>query len=235
MTARKTDWDPALYEGSHAFVWEYGADLLESLSAQAGERILDLGCGTGHLTARIAETGAEPTGIDSSPAMIAQARQNYPRLRFQLADAQDYRAPAPFDAVFSNAALHWMPNADGVAASIATALRTGGRLVLEMGARGNVALLDRAVISEIRNYFPSIAEYASVLERHDLEALTAVIFDRPTVLEGGDDGLRDWIATFRPDNTRPIADIEAELRPLLYRDGRWVADYRRLRITARKR
>jgi trans-aconitate methyltransferase len=233
MSAARPDWDPARYEGSHSFVWEYGADLLTILAAQPGERILDLGCGTGHLTARIGETGAETLGIDSSPAMIAQARQNYPRLKFKLADALEFRTETTFDAVFSNAALHWMMEPDRVAVAVSNALRTGGRFVLEMGGRGNIARLDAALRSNIRNYYPSIAEYSSVLERAGLEVLTAVIFDRPTVLEG-EHGLRDWIATFRPDNTRPIDEVEAELRPILYRDGRWTADYRRLRITARK-
>ena len=234
MSGRKTDWNPASYESSHSFVWEYGADLLTLLEPRPGERILDVGCGTGHLTARIAESGAGVWGIDSSPAMVAQARQNYPRLHFQLADAQNYRATEAFDAVFSNAALHWMPDADGVAASIAHALRPGGRLILEMGGRGNVATIDRAIQTAIRNYFPSIGEYATVLERHGLEVRDAALFDRPTPLEGGENGLREWLATFRPDNARPIEDVEKELRPLLFRDGRWVADYRRLRVVARK-
>ncbi len=235
MPANHADWDPARYEGSHSFVWEYGSDLLAILAPQPGERILDLGCGTGHLTAQIAEAGAETAGIDSSPAMVAQARQNYPRLRFQLADAQNFRADLPFDAVFSNAALHWMPEADAVADCIYQALRPGGRLVLEMGAHGNIALIAAAIRSAIRNYFPSIGEYAGVLERNGLEVLSAVIFDRPTPLGGGEDGLKDWIATFRPDNTRPLDEIEGELRPELFREGRWVADYRRLRVTAWRR
>ncbi len=234
MAVRKADWDPACYESSHAFVWEYGEDLVSLLAPQPGERILDFGCGTGHLTAKLAESGADVVGIDSSPAMIAQARRNYPRLRFELADGQRYRAAQAFDAVFSNAALHWMLDAEAAAASISASLRQGGRLVLEMGARGNIALLDRAIRSEVRNYYPSISEYAGVLERHCLEVVNAILFDRPTILEGGDQGLRNWIAMFRPDNTRPANEIEAELRPLLFRDGQWTADYRRLRMIARR-
>ena len=234
MAARKADWDPACYESSHAFVWEYGADLLAMLAPQPGERILDFGCGTGHLTAKISESGAHPVGIDSSPAMIAQARQNYPRLKFELADGERYRTSELFDAVFSNAALHWMLDVNGAAASMSAALRHEGRLVLEMGARGNIALLDGAIRSNVQNYYPTIAEYASVLEQNGLQVLNAVIFDRPTVLEGGDQGLRNWIAMFRSDNTRPVEEIEEELRPVLYREGNWLADYRRLRVTARK-
>ncbi len=232
--AARPDWDPALYEGGHSFVWEYGAGLVSVLAPQPGERILDLGCGTGHLTAKIAEAGARVLGIDSSPAMIAQARRNYPRLKFALADAHRYRTDAPFDAVFSNAALHWMLDAEAVAESISLALRPGGRFVFEMGGRGNIATIDPVLDTQIRNYYPSIGEYAVILESHGLEVLTAMLFDRPTPLEGGEHGLREWIATFRPDNKRPMEEVEAELRPKLFREGRWVADYRRLRMTARK-
>jgi trans-aconitate 2-methyltransferase len=232
--ARSADWDPARYEGSHSFVWEYGADLVSLLNPRAGERILDVGCGTGHLAARIAESGSEVLGIDSSPAMIAQARQNFPKLQFQLADVREFRATELFDAVFSNAALHWIQEAEQAAAAMSAALHLGGRLVLEMGAKGNIALISSALETKIQNYFPGIGEYAGVLERHGLEVLNAVIFDRPTGLAGGERGLRDWIATFRPDNSRAIEDVERELRPALFRDGKWFADYRRLRVVARK-
>jgi trans-aconitate 2-methyltransferase len=232
--ARSADWDPARYEGSHSFVWEYGADLVSLLNPQAGERILDVGCGTGHLAAKIAESGAAVLGIDSSPAMIAQARQNFPKLHFQLSDVREFGEQESFDAVFSNAALHWIQEADQAAAAIGAALRPSGRFVLEMGAKGNIALISAALETKIQNYFPSIAEYAGVLERHGLEVLNAVIFDRPTELAGGERGLRDWIATFRPDNSRAIEDVERDLSPTLFRDGKWFADYRRLRLVARK-
>ena len=231
---RKADWDPERYEGAHSFVWEFGGDLVALLAPQPGERILDLGCGTGHLGAKIAAAGATVVGIDASPAMIGQARQNYPNLVFHLAAAEQFRDSQAFDAVFSNAALHWIKDQDAVADTVATVLRPGGRYVLEMGARGNVGLIDSAIRSQVRNYFPSVGEFAGLLERHSLEVTDARIFDRPTPLEGGEAGLRDWVATFRPDNTRPMTEVEAELRPSLFHDGRWVADYRRLRMVARK-
>lgn len=227
-------WDPECYESAHSFVWEYGNDLLALLAPQPGERVLDLGCGTGHLTARIAATGAQVLGIDASPAMIAQARQNFPELDFQLRDAATFVSPHPFDAVFSNAALHWITDQEGVARAVFNALRPGGRFVFEMGAHGNIAAVSSAVRSNIRNYFPSIGEYASILERNGLEVTNAVIFERPTQLGGGENGLRDWIATFRPDNTRNLSEVERELRPKLYRNGNWLVDYRRLRMVAIK-
>src|ERR1051326_4229288 len=120
-------WDPALYEGQHSFVWKAAQDLLTLLAPQAGERILDLGCGTGQLTQAIAASGAEVWGIDKSPTMIETARQNYPDLRFELGDAAELRLDRRFHAVFSNAALHWMPRATDVALSVHQALEPGGR------------------------------------------------------------------------------------------------------------
>ena len=101
-------WDVARYEGRHSFVWRQAQDLVELLSPQPGERVLDLGCGTGHLTARIAARGAWVIGMDASPAMVEQARRNYPDLHFLVGDARDFRFSEPFDAVFSNAVLHWI-------------------------------------------------------------------------------------------------------------------------------
>src|SRR5580700_8966364 len=138
-------WDSSLYDDRHSFVWRAGASLVELLDPKPGERILDLGCGTGHLTAKIAEAGVEVTGLDSSTSMIAQARQNFPGLKFSLADARDFRFDRPFDAVFSNAALHWIHDAEAVVRSIAAALRPGGRFVLEMGVRGNIARIRKAI------------------------------------------------------------------------------------------
>jgi SAM-dependent methyltransferase len=138
-------WDSALYDDRHSFVWQSGASLIELLKPEPGERILDLGCGTGHLTAKIAETGAIVVGMDSSPSMIAQARQNFPSQRFVLADASDFRFEEIFDAVFSNAALHWIHDAEAVVKCVAAALRAGGRFVLEMGARGNIETIRQAI------------------------------------------------------------------------------------------
>jgi trans-aconitate methyltransferase len=226
------EWDAELYESSSRFVWKHGAGVVSLLDPKPGESILDLGCGTGHLTADIAATGAGTLGIDPSPAMIAQARQNFPKLAFRLVGALDFQAETPFDAVFSNAVLHWIPEADRVAAMVAQSLRPGGRFVAEMGGKGNVAGISNAIQTDIRNYFPSVSEYSAVLERNGFEVRMMTLFDRPTPLEGGENGLREWIQTFRGDNKRPLEEVEAELRPRLFHDGRWVADYRRLRFIA---
>jgi trans-aconitate methyltransferase len=226
------EWDPGLYECSSQFVWKFGGDVLSLLKPQPGERILDVGCGTGHLTADIAAAGALTLGIDASPGMIAQARQNFPKLQFQLVDAAEFQSEPVYDAVFSNAALHWMLEPDRVAAALAAVLKPGGRFVAEMGGKGNIAAIDGAIHTKIRNYYPSVSEYSAVLERNGFEVTFMTLFDRPTPLEGGENGLREWLQTFRGDNTRPVEEVEAELRPRLFHDGRWVADYRRLRFIA---
>jgi len=243
-------WDSSLYEQAHSFVWQKAADLIGWLAPQPGERILDLGCGTGQLTAKIAEAGAHVVGLDNSAEMLATARTNYPAIEFHLADAAAFHFDDPFDAVFSNAALHWVQDAEGVVRSVAATLKPGGRFVAEFGGEGNVRLLlaaclaalhDRGLPAENPWYFPSIAEYAALLERHGLEVVEARLFDRPVDLEGGDAGMERWLRMFgppllaqapEPDRDALIRDIETRLRPDLFRDGHWIADYRRIRVKA---
>lgn len=247
------EWDADLYESSHGFVHEASADLVDALDPGDGERVLDVGCGTGHLTARIAERAAGAVGVDSDPAMLAEARGEYPDLPVVRADARRLPFEAAFDAAFSNAALHWIPGADAPAAarSIARALVPGGRLVAELGGAGNVAGVVGAVEGAVREaghdpgpnpwYFPTVGEYASVLERAGFEVRRARLFDRPTPLDG-EDGLRDWVAMFGESLLAPVPDderaavldgVEERARAAgLYRDGEWVADYRRLRVVA---
>ncbi|MFL6414376.1 MAG: class I SAM-dependent methyltransferase [Bryobacteraceae bacterium] len=252
MSARSS-WDTELYEAQHAFVWQLGAGLIDVLAPKPGERVLDVGCGTGQLTQQIADRGADVLGVDASPEMIGQARQNFPRLRFALQDAASMAFDGEFDAVFSNAALHWILDAERAADSMARALRTGGRLVLEMGGRGNIRQIQQAVKAAFkrasseapppaRNYFPSLSEYTGILERHGFEVRTALLFDRPTPLEG-ERGMEQWIKQFctfyldaLPSSSHQtvVNDAVEQLRPRLYNDGQWYADYRRLRVSAIK-
>ncbi len=169
-TSQPPEWDAALYDDRHSFVWKRGAALIELLAPRSGEWVLDLGCGTGHLTAKIAEAGAEVIGIDSSPEMIEEARRLYPGLPFGVGDARDFHFDEPFDAVFSNAVLHWIKPPEEAVACVRRALKPGGRFVAEFGGRGNVAAiigaLDAAACAIGLGawghpwYYPSIGEYA---------------------------------------------------------------------------
>jgi trans-aconitate methyltransferase len=233
-------WDAARYQARHSYVYAYGENLIAMLDPRPGERILDVGCGSGQLTSKIAESGADVIGIDRSKEMIAEARIKFPALTFDVADAANFTVNAPVDAVFSNAALHWVKDADGVARSVARALRPDGRFVVEMGGKGNVQTIIaalREVVGPVETpwYFPSVGEYASVLERHGFEIAFAALFDRPTRVEG-DDGLEDWLKMFAgsmiasPEIRREVAN---RLRPKLFHDGAWLLDYRRLQVIAK--
>ncbi len=246
-------WDVNLYEQKHAFVYEYGKGLIPLLQPQSGELILDLGCGTGHLTHSIAESGAHVIGIDSSASMIETAQSTYPQLEFHVTDARDFSFASPFDAIFSNATLHWIMEAEQVARCIAASLKSGGKFVAEFGGRGNVATIRVAVQQSFQElmhrdvdfgwYFPSIGEYTSLLEKHDLNVRSALLFDRPTPLEDGEMGLRNWIQMFGervffdvPDDMKQqiLTRTEEKTRDRLFNNGQWIADYTRLRIVAYK-
>ena len=160
-------WDADLYDSKIGFVSERGKEVVNLLNPQPGERILDLGCGTGELTYEIARSGAIPLGIDLSPTMIEKARRKFPDLQFAVVNAETFRTTEQFDAVFSNAALHWMKGAAAVIKSVWLALRPGGRFIAEFGGKGNVntimqgitgVLAEHGISAAERNpwYFPSI-------------------------------------------------------------------------------
>lgn len=247
----KTSWDAELYEAKHNFVWKLGGGVIDLLNPKPGERILDVGCGTGQLTRALADRGVEVVGIDSSTDMIGQARQNFPRIRFVLGNAMDMTFIEEFDGVFSNAALHWMMEAERVVEGIAKALKRGGRFAAEFGGKGNIAHIMRAIhevlaeyydanVPQVRTYFPSVAEYTGLVERHGMEVQFAQLFDRPTPLEG-EKGIETWIRQFKwyyfeplasEKREKALAEVVEALRPTLWDGTGWSADYRRLRILA---
>lgn len=243
-------WAADAYDGDHGFVAAYGADVVDRLDPKPGERILDLGCGTGHLTAEIAASGAHVIGLDRAPDMLSSARHDYPDHSFLRGDARALPLCIPFDAIFSNAALHWVPDQDGAIAEVTRLLAPGGRFVGELGGHGNVETIVTALADELRArdipvgdpfYFPSVGEYASLLERCGLEVRSMSLFNRPTPLDAGDAGLSKWIDMFgteilaaaTPTERREIVTaVEDRLRPEHYDGTRWIADYRRLRFVA---
>lgn len=248
------EWDPELYVSRHSFVFDSGREALRLLAPRPGERILDLGCGTGQLTQAIATSGARVTGLDSSPAMIQAARRRYPHLSFVSGDATNFSFPDPFDGVYSNAAIHWMNPPEQAVACVARCLRTGGRLAAEFGGQGHLADLRSALEKtwremtgrelEWKMYFPSVSEFTAVLKGCGLEVRQARMVDLRTRLEDGENGLRHFLTMFGGERLRaapaPMREklfrrAEELARPALFHDGSWYLDRRRLRLLAVKR
>ena len=242
-------WDPARYRRNAAFVAELGRPLLDLLAPAPGERILDLGCGDGALTALIAEH-ARVFGVDASAEQVAAARAR--GLEAAIADGTRLGFAGEFDAVFSNAALHWMRDPDAVIDGVWRALKPGGRFVAECGGAGNVETVRRALATALARrgvdaeaaspwYFPEPGEYRARLERRGFRVMTLALLPRPTRLPGA---LADWLDTFAesflatvPPQTRPSVKSEVEdmLRDeLTDAAGIWTVDYVRLRFSALK-
>ena len=245
-------WDSQLYDTQHNFVTKYGNDVLQLLQAQSDELILDLGCGTGALTHTITTSGAKVIGIDSSPQMIAEAQLQYPATEFIVANGHDFSFNQQFDAVFSNAALHWMLKPEQVISRVWESLKPGGRFVFEMGGHSNVSRVLASIVTaagliglpyaDVINYYPSLGIYSTLLEQAGFRVEYAQTINRPTKLDGKD-GLRNWVKMFRTSVLAQIPEtkheefftlLEQTAQPELYKDGIWWADYVRLRAVAKK-
>jgi trans-aconitate methyltransferase len=241
-------WSSESYLRHASFVPQLGQALLELLAPQPGERILDVGCGEGTLTQQLAACGATVVGIDNSATMVEAARAR--GLDVRLIDAEALTFENEFDAVFSNAALHWVTDHDALLAGIVRSLRPHGRFVAEFGGHGNIAAIQVAVraVLERRNlvpprsrYYPAVAEYTSRLVTHGFAVEQISLIPRPTPLPTG---IRGWLQVFErstldrlgPDAELALDEMEGLLRPSLCdASGHWTADYVRLRFRARRR
>jgi trans-aconitate methyltransferase len=244
----KQDWSATTYAQNARFVADLGVPVLDLLQPKKGEQILDLGCGDGALTEKLADMGANVIGVDGSADMVAAARAR--GLDARVMDGQNLSFDREFDAVFSNAALHWMPDAAAVAAGVAKALKPGGRFVGEMGGHGNVAAIVTAFRAALHArghnpdhgfgwFFPTAEAYAALLAAHGFTVRQATLIPRPTYLPTG---LKGWLATFagpflaglpQREQQDMLAEVEWLLsRPLRTAAGDWIADYVRLRFSA---
>jgi trans-aconitate methyltransferase len=241
-------WDPDAYASNARFVADLAGPVVELLAPEVGERILDLGCGDGALTAKLVATGAEVLGVDASDDLVAAARAL--GVNADVANAHQLSFVEEFDAVFSNAALHWMRDPEAVIAGVRRALRPGGRFVAEMGGAGNVATIVAAIDDELLArghsategnpwYFPSPEEYTRLLEKHGFQVRQIALIQRPTRLPGDVGG---WLDTFADAFLRVLDPGErGEARDSIVErlrdrirdtDGVWWADYVRLRFCA---
>ena len=244
VPASTSDWDAADYARVGGFVAALGQAALDLLDPRPGEHILDVGCGDGTLTLKIREAGASVVGIDNSESMIAAARAK--GLDARLMDAAELKFTEAFDAVFSNATLHWILAKNRAARAIWFALKPGGRFAGEMGGEGNLALLREALDDVLvlrgfgpptfaSNWYPSVEDFVAVYEQAGFKDVDARLIERPTPL---DHGVAAWVTTFRAgwldragvplDQRQSIADQVAD------RVGTTTLDYVRLRFWMRK-
>jgi SAM-dependent methyltransferase len=243
-------WDPKNYARNARFVSDLAGPVVELLAPQTGERILDLGCGDGVLSAKLAALGCEVVGVDASEAQLQAARSL--GIDARVADGERLDFDTEFDAVFSNAALHWMRRPDAVIAGVWRALKPGGRFVAEMGGHGCVAKIKQALVDALSRrgldgeaaspwYFPTVEDYSARLRGGGFTVEYAALIPRPTPLPGDVTG---WLETFAQsftamlapaDRAAFIAEVRETLRPQLCdAQGQWTADYVRLRFCATK-
>lgn len=249
--AHQQTWDPDRYARNARFVADLGAPVVDLLAPRAGERILDLGCGDGALTAQLVSLGCQVVGVDASAQQVDAARKLGLDASVMNGEALDF--DSEFDAVFSNAALHWMRDPAKVIAGVHRALRPHGRFVAELGGYGCVAKIRKALVEALNGrgidgeaanpwYFPAVADYSQHLTSGGFVLNYIALIPRPTPLPGDVTG---WLETFAesftstlPSAERPsyLAEVREALRPeLCDTEGQWTADYIRLRFAANKR
>ncbi len=248
MSSQCQKWDPKQYAANARYVAELGMPVVDLLAPRPGERILDLGCGDGVLTLEIARHDCAVVGVDSSSEMVAAARLS--GIDAYRMDGTRLEFDREFDAVFTNAALHWIREPETVIAGVWRALQPGGRFVGEFGGSGNVATIisaietalgRRSISAECPWFFPTPEQYASLLAAAGFVVASIELIPRPTRLPGD---VRGWIETFakhyilsvpEPERDGFVSEVVEALRDrIMDEEGEWFADYKRLRFSAGK-
>lgn len=242
-------WNAQEYTDDFQFVHRYGESVMELLTAPKGSYVIDLGCGNGALTEKLREKGYQVKGLDASADMLKQAAILHPDIEFEQADAVEFSLDRKADAIFSNAVFHWIDDQEKLIANLAENIRPGGELVFEFGGKGCAesvhAALEKACLKRgyayLRTfYFPTVGEYAPLLERNGFRVEYAVLFDRFTEQKNG---IEEWISMFNRQAFRHVPEEEREeiiqeavetCRSKLYVDGKWYVDYVRIRMRARR-
>ncbi|NCB73718.1 MAG: class I SAM-dependent methyltransferase [Clostridia bacterium] len=246
-------WDAKKYTQDFSFVHQYGNDLTELIDKMDQTTVLDLGCGNGALTQKLAEEGMLVLGMDASGDLLQIAKEKHPGLSFLEGDATNFTLPEPVDVVFSNAVFHWIERKKqpDLLQCVYRSLNPNGQFVFEFGGHGNNALIHDALKAEFEKpgfsyqfpfYFPTIGEYSALLERAGFKVTYAILFDRMTELQG-ENGLSDWIHMFIKTPFENISEAAQEeiitetvkkLLNKLFYDDKWHADYVRIRMKAVK-
>ena len=244
------EWNSQLYDNKHDFVAEYGKGLLEFVPENKEQTILDLGCGTGTLTAQLKKLGSKVVGVDSSQSMIDKAKEQFSNIDFMVCDALDLPFENEFDVVFSNAVFHWISDHDALLSNVRNVLKSDGLLVCEFGASGNITTIEKAFMSVCSSLgygytpkfnFPTYENFGKLLEGKGFVIDKIYDYDRPTPLKDGEQGLANWMKQFFASGLArmqediqitTIRKVEELTREALWNGNEWVADYRRLRAIA---
>lgn len=247
-----SEWNAVLYDNKHDFVAEYGKGLLEFVPNHKEQSILDLGCGTGTLTAKLSDLATTVIGVDSSESMVKRAQEQYPNIKFMVCNALALPFENQFDVVFSNAVFHWITDHNALLHNVHKVLKPDGKLVCEFGASGNIATIENAFMEACQNFgyqyhprfnFPTSEHFADLLQANGFTIDKIYDYDRPTPLKDGERGLENWMKQFFASDLELMSEkmqdeiihkVQDATRESLWDGKEWVADYRRLRAIARR-
>ena len=244
------DWNAVLYDNKYDFVSEYGKGLLEFVPENKNQSILDLGCGTGTLTAQLSNLADTIIGIDSSASMIAKAKEQYVNIQFGVCDALALPFEQQFDVVFSNAVFYWIADHDALLKQVHKVLKPNGLLVCEFGANCNIATIENAFMNVCQNYgykyipkfnFPTVDTFSDLLKKNNFMIDKIYDYNRPTSLKDHERGLANWMKQFFASDLELMSEkmqneiikkVEDITKEFLWNGNEWIADYRRLRAIA---